>query len=133
MDMTNPLVNAANRGQAPAAANAETPSIAPAVDVFENENGITLRADLPGVAKENLHVGVEGDQLTIEGRVTLGENAGLEPVDAEVRVAHYRRTFVLSRDLDTGKIEAAMKNGVLTLAIPKAEQAKPRRIPVAVA
>jgi HSP20 family molecular chaperone IbpA len=85
------------------------------------------------VAKENLHVGVEGDQLTIEGRVTLGENTKLEPVYAEVRVAHYRRTFVLSRDLDTGKIEAAMKNGVLTLAIPKAEQAKPRRIPVAVA
>jgi HSP20 family molecular chaperone IbpA len=132
MDMTTPPVNTANRENAALAANTEAASIAPAVDVFENDNGITLKADLPGVSKENLHVGVEGDQLTIEGRVTLGENTKLEPVYAEVRVAHYRRTFVLSRDLDTGKIEAAMKNGVLTLTIPKAEQAKPRRISVAV-
>ena len=132
MDMTHPTVNPANRESTAAANTPEAPAIVPAVDVFENENGITLKADLPGVSKENLHVGVEGDELTIEGRVTLGENAKLEPVYAEVRVAHYRRTFVLSRDLDTSKIEAAMKNGVLTLTIPKAEQAKPRRIPVSV-
>jgi len=111
---------------------AEAPAIVPAVDVVENENGITLKADLPGVSKEGLNLRVEGDQLAIEGRVTLGEAAGLEPVYAEVRVAQYRRSFTLSRDLDTEKIEASMKNGVLTLHIPKAEQAKPRRIPVSV-
>ena len=110
----------------------EAPAIVPAVDVFENENGITLRADLPGVSKEGLNLRVEGDQLTIEGQVSLGASAGLEPVYAEVRVAHYRRSFTLSRDLDTEKIEASMKNGVLTLHIAKAEQAKPRRIPVSV-
>lgn len=110
----------------------EASAIVPAVDVFENENGITLRADLPGVSKEALNLRIEGDQLTIEGQVSLGEAAGLEPVYAEVRVAQYRRSFTLSRDLDTGKIEASMKNGVLTLHIAKAEQAKPRRIPVAV-
>jgi HSP20 family protein len=110
----------------------DAPVIVPAVDVFENENGITLKADLPGVAKEGLNLRVEGDQLTLEGQVTLGAAAGLEPVYAEVRVAHYRRSFTLSRDLDTGRIEASMKNGVLTLHIAKAEQAKPRRIPVSV-
>jgi HSP20 family protein len=107
-------------------------AIVPAVDVFENEDGITLRADLPGVSREGLNVHVEGDQLTIEGQVVLGEVAGLEPVYAEVRVAQYRRSFTLSRDLDTQRIEASMKNGVLTLHIAKAEQAKPRRIAVSV-
>jgi len=122
MDMSN----------TPTTKTTEAPAIVTAVDVFENENGITLRADLPGVSKEGLNLRVEGDQLTFEGQVTLGEAAGLEPVYAEVRVAQYRRSFTLSRDLDTGRIEASMKNGVLTLHIPKAEQAKPRRIPVSV-
>lgn len=108
-------------------------ALVPPVDVYEDENGITLEADMPGVSKENLTVNVEGDQLTIEGTVSLGESAKLDPVYAEVRVAQYRRTFALSRDLDTGKIDAKMKNGVLTLRIPKAEQAKPRRIAVKIA
>ncbi|HET7400450.1 MAG TPA: Hsp20/alpha crystallin family protein [Usitatibacter sp.] len=112
---------------------AQAPAITPPVDVFEDENGITVMADLPGVAKENLSVHVEGEQLTIEGHVTLGESTKLDSVYAEIRVAHYRRTFALSRDLDTGKIDAKMKNGVLTLYVPKAEQARPRRIPVNVA
>lgn len=132
MDMTNPPVNRDNTTAAATTAAEQQPALVPAVDVFEDENGITLKADLPGVSKESLNVRVEGDQLTIDGQVALGESARLEPVYAEVRVAQYRRTFALSRDLDTGKIDATMKNGVLTLRIPKGEQAKPRRIPVAV-
>ena len=120
-------------GREGAAATTQAPAIVPPVDVYEDENGITLKADLPGVAKESLAVHVEGDQLVIEGHVSLGESARLEPVYAEVRVAHYRRTFALSRDLDTARIEAAMKNGVLTLRVPKSEQARPRRIPVRIA
>lgn len=132
MDMTNPPVNREDSRTAAAKAAEQQPALVPPVDVFEDENGITLKADLPGVSKENLNVHVEGDQLSIEGEVALGESVKLEPVYAEVRVSHYRRTFALSRDLDTSKIEAAMKNGVLTLRIPKGEQAKPRRIPVSV-
>lgn len=110
----------------------EVPSIVPAVDVFEDEHGITLKADLPGVSRESLNVRVEADQLTIEGQVTLGASEKLEPVYAEVRKAQYRRTFALSRDLDTGKIDAGIRNGVLTLRIPKAEQARPRRVEVGI-
>jgi HSP20 family molecular chaperone IbpA len=62
--------------------------------------------------------------------VNLGEAQSLDAVYAEVRVAHYKRSFVLSRDLDTSKIDAAMKDGVLTVKVPKLEQAKPRRIAV---
>ena len=112
---------------------AEAPAVAPAVDVFEDEHGITVKADMPGVSKESLHVRVDGDTLTLEGQVNLGASGALEPVYAEVRVAHYRRTFALSRDLDTEKIDARISNGVLTLQMPKREQAKPRRIEVTAA
>ena len=104
--------------------------LVPAVDIVEDKEGIVLRADLPGVSKENLAIGVEGDNLTIEGTVALGETPQLQAVYAEVRVAQYQRTFVLSRDLDTEKIDAALANGVLTLRIPKREQARPRRVEV---
>lgn len=111
---------------------AEAPALLPPVDIVEDENGITLKADLPGVSRENLSIRVDGDTLTIEGAVALGESQALEAVYAEVRVARYRRSFALGRDLDTERIEAAMKNGVLTLRISKREQAKPRRIAVKV-
>jgi HSP20 family protein len=124
MDMTQPNTNQATNTAA------EAPAMVPAVDVIENEGGITVKADLPGVARDNLHIRVDGETLTIEGQVNLGDVQKLEPVYAEIRTAHYKRSFVLSRDLDTSKIDATMKNGVLTLTVPKLEQAKPRRIPV---
>lgn len=123
MDMTQPDAKRENTA-------ADAPAMIPAVDVLENEAGITVKADLPGVSKENLHIRVDGETLTIEGQVSLGGVNGLQPVYAEVRTAQYRRSFVLSRDLDTSKIDAVMKNGVLTLNVAKLEQAKPRRIPV---
>ena len=109
---------------------ADAPAMVPPVDVLENEAGITLKADLPGVSKDGLNIRVDGETLTIEGQVSLGEAKQLDPVYAEIRTAQYRRSFVLSRDLDTSRIDATMKNGVLTLTVPKLEQAKPRRIPV---
>ncbi len=109
---------------------AEESALVPPVDIVENAEGITLKADLPGVSKEELSIGIDGDTLTIEGDVKLGETRNLQSVYAEVRVARYRRSFVLSRDLDTGRIDAGMKNGVLTMHVPRLEQAKPRRIEV---
>jgi HSP20 family protein len=108
----------------------QLPPLVPAVDIWEDAEGIHLEADLPGVAKENLSLGVDGDTLTIEGAVSLGESQQLQDVYAEVRVAQYRRTFVLGADLDKEKIAASMKDGVLKLRIPKLEAARPRRVPV---
>ena len=107
--------------------------LVPPVDIIEDADGIIVRADLPGVGRENLSVGVDGDNLTIEATVGLGEPAGMQPVYAEIRVAQFKRSFVLSRDLDTEKISADMRHGVLTLKVPKREQAKPRRIEVRLA
>lgn len=104
--------------------------LVPAVDIWEDADGITVKADMPGVSKEHLDIGVEADTLTVQGAVVLGENARIHGVYAEVRVAQYKRSFVLSRDLDTAKITASLQNGVLHLHIPKLEAAKPRRIEV---
>lgn len=91
---------------------------------------ITVTADLPGVAKENLAIRVDGDTLTIEAPVSLGESQNIEPVYAEIRAVQYKRSFTLSRELDTAKIAAALKDGVLKLYVPKVEQARPRRIEI---
>ena len=108
------------------------PALLPPVDIFEDAGGITLLADLPGVGREDLAIGVDGRNLTIEAPLKLGEANSLTPVYAEVRANHFRRSFELSGDLDTGKIDAGLRDGVLTLRIPKLEQAKPRRIDVRV-
>ena len=108
----------------------QAPAMLPAVDVVEDANGITLRADLPGVSKDDLSINVDGETLTIEGQMRLGEAQRLDGVYAEVRHSAFKRSFVLSRELDATRINAAMRNGVLTLTLPRLEQAKPRRIDV---
>ena len=119
--------------QLPQAREQETRAMLPRVDVLEDDAGITLLADLPGVPKEQLDLKVEGDTLTIEGHVAPQTPDALEPVYAEVRVPRYRRSFTLSRELDASRVEANLKNGVLTLRIPKQEHAQPRRIEIQVA
>ena len=114
------------------AAARTTPALLPPVDIYEDASGITLLADLPGVGREDLSIGVDGRQLTIEAPLKLGEASSLSATHAEVRANHFRRSFELSGDLDTGKIDAGLRDGVLTLRIPKLEQAKPRRIDVRV-
>lgn len=105
-------------------------TVQPAVDVFEDEAGITLLADMPGVPRERLEIRVEGDALLIEGSVQPATPEGLEAVYAELRIPRYRRSFTLSRELDSAKIDASIKDGVLTLRIPKQAHAQPRRIEV---
>ena len=107
-------------------------ALMPRVDVLEDEAGITILADLPGVAKEQLELKIEGDVLVIEGAMTPFAPGTLEPVYAEVRRARYRRSFTLSRELDASRTQAALKDGVLTLRIPKQAKAQPRRISVQV-
>jgi HSP20 family protein len=102
----------------------------PPVDVFEDETGITLLADMPGVPKEQLELRIEGDSLLIEGRVQPATPQQLEAVYAELRAPCYRRSFTLSRELDGAGIDANLKDGVLTLRIPKLAHAQPRRIAV---
>jgi len=107
-------------------------ALMPPVDVIEDNTGITLRADLPGVPKEKLKLQVEAGTLTIEGDVSIAMPESIEATYAEVDVPRFRRVFTLSKELDTGKVSAEFKHGVLSLRIPKAEHAQPRRIDIKV-
>ena len=111
----------------------QTPAMIPRVDVLEDQTGITLLADLPGVTREALEIHLEGDSLTIEGAVSAATPESMQAAYAEVRVPRYRRSFTLSRELDGGRIEAQLKDGVLRLRIPKQEHAQPRRVSIKVA
>jgi HSP20 family protein len=122
-----------SQGQTPAEQQQrreDTRAILPRVDVMEDDTGITLLADLPGVPKDQLEMKVEGDTLLIEGSVAPQTPGQLEPVYAEIRVPRYRRAFTLSRELDGSQIQANLKDGVLTVRIPKQAHAQPRRISV---
>ena len=109
------------------------PALLPPVNVIEDSTGITLYADMPGVPREKLHLGVEGDQLTIEGELALDVPPGMQASHAELTLSRYRRTFTLSKELDADKVSAEFANGVLRVRIPKAEHAQPRKISVQVA
>lgn len=110
----------------------EQPFVVPPVDVFENESGITLLADLPGVSRDRLGVRVDGENLMIEGTAAAVGPQNMQLVYGEAHYPSYRRQFTLSRELDSSRIEASLKDGVLKLTIPKLEEAKPRRIDVRV-
>ena len=107
-------------------------ALLPPVAIYEDESGITLTADLPGVSKERLGVKVNGDNLLIEGDVSVPAPQDMELLYAEILASSYRRSFTLSRELDASKIEANLKDGVLKLRIPKAEEARPRKIEIKV-
>ena len=111
-------------------AASEEPSLLPPVDVLEDDSGITVYADLPGVARENLDLHVDGENLFIDGKITLEIPKEMEATHVEVARSRYRRVFALSREFDTAKLTADLRHGVLKLRIPKAEHAKPRRIEI---
>lgn len=131
LNTTDKAGNDAQR-RVPATQQERQPALTPQVDVLEDESGITLLADLPGVPRDQLTLHVEGDRLEIEGQVVFPAPENLQPVYAELRTPRFRRAFTLSRELDSGRIEANLKDGVLNLRIPKHEHAQPRRIQVQV-
>ena len=85
---------------------------------------------MPGVEKENINVHVEDDVLNVEGKLDLTKYQGLQPLYTEYNIGHYARSFRLSNKIDQHKIGAELKEGVLSLTLPKVEEAKPRTIQV---
>jgi len=102
----------------------------PVTDIFETDQALTVVLEMPGVVKENVDVGVESDILTIEGRIDYSKYEGLQPVYTEYNIGHYARSFRISSKIDQSEISAELKDGVMTLVLPKAEKAKPRKIKV---
>jgi HSP20 family protein len=108
----------------------ETLTLTPLVDIFEDPTGITLLADMPGVAKNSLNVRVEADRLFLEGKADVEVPEGFSLYHSEVSESVYRRSFVLGPALDTANIDANLKDGVLTLRIPRSQEARPRHIEI---
>ena len=102
----------------------------PAIDIFEDSDGITVEADMPGVSKNRLEVHVEGENLILEGRVLFDIPDQAQALHADVRSTLYRSSFVLSRELEADHIRATLKDGVVQVRIPKRAEVKPRRITV---
>ena len=99
-------------------------------DIFETDQALTVVLEMPGVSKDSVDVRVENDMLSVEGRVDFSNYVGLQPVYTEYNIGNYSRSFRLSNAIDQGKIGAELKDGVLSLTLPKAEKAKPRTIQV---
>ena len=102
----------------------------PAADIYENDETLTVVLEMPGVEKSDLDIQLENDLLRIEGRIDFKKYDGLDPLYSEYNVGHFTRTFSLSSQIDAKRISAALDDGVLTLTLPKAEEARPRRIPI---
>jgi len=102
----------------------------PAVDIFETDRGITVLADMPGVAADGIKIDLQDNVLTLSGDVKPWEDAGESDVLVEFEIGRYYRQFTLSEVIDQSKIEAKLENGVLRLNLPKAEKALPRQITV---
>lgn len=102
----------------------------PPVDIYETGDGITLQADMPGVSKERLNLRVEGNNLLVEGSIGIEPQQQMTALYADVRSTVYRRSFALSNELEADKIDANLKDGLLTLRIPKRAELRARRIEV---
>jgi HSP20 family molecular chaperone IbpA len=100
----------------------------PYTDIYETEDSLTLVMEMPGVEKDDIDVNINDDILQIEGRINLSKYTEMQPVHTEYNIGHYTRRFSLSSKIDQDNISANVNDGVLTLLLPKAEEAKPRKI-----
>lgn len=116
-------------GEAPATATDQIARAVPAVDIIETEEGVTLWADMPGVTREGLEIVVEKGLLTLSGRVERAAEPG-HLLHDENTPTDYQRRFQIGQELNEAGIAAELKDGVLKVYIPKAEQARPRKIEI---
>jgi HSP20 family molecular chaperone IbpA len=102
----------------------------PVTDIFETEQALTVIMEMPGVGKDSVEVGVENDVLTIEGRIDYSKYDNLQPLYTEYNIGNFSRSFQISSKIDQAGIKAELKDGLMTVVLPKTETAKPRRISV---
>lgn len=125
--MTNDVTTTAT--ESPETAR-DYPVFRPMADIAETGDGISLMLEMPGVAPDAVDISLENRVLTIRGHARMTRPENLQLVYAEYREGDYERVFTLSEDFDPDRIEAQMRAGVLTLTLPRAAAAKPRKIEV---
>jgi len=102
----------------------------PPIDIHEAPDGLMLEADLPGATEQSLQIQLEDNVLSLHAKVDSPAPDGARLLHEEYRLGDYRRSFILSDEVDRERIAAELKNGVLTLVLPKAERARTRRIEI---
>ena len=128
---------------APAATGEQTPQqgesargapvFRPLADIREHKGGVTVAVEMPGVGPDDVEIELERRVLTIRGRGRVTSPEGYRRIYAEYDEGDYERAFTVSEDLDASKVKASMKDGVLTLELPRAEASKPKQIKVSAA
>jgi HSP20 family protein len=103
----------------------------PTTDIFETDDALNVLVEMPGVEKGNVDISVKDRILTIDGRIDFKKYAGMQPVYTEYNIGNFHRRFSLSNKVDASNIRAEMRDGLLLLTIPKAEEAKAQRIEIA--
>lgn len=111
-------------------ANRRAMAFTPAVDIFERDETTVILADMPGVAPQDVDVTLERLVLTLRGKVRPHAPEGYRALSSEYREGDYIRVFTLSDEIDQNRINAAFKNGVLRLELPRSPETKPRKIAV---
>ncbi len=102
----------------------------PLIDIHEGPDGLVLEADLPGATEQSVTVQLEDNVLTLHAHVPSPVPEGARVLHEEYRVSDFHRSFILSDEVERGRIAAELRNGVLRLMLPKAERAKTRRIEI---
>jgi HSP20 family protein len=102
----------------------------PYADIHETDDALAVVLEMPGVEKKDLNIALENDVLKVDGQIDFTKYKDMEPVYTEYNVGHYARSFTLSNKIDQEKISANLEDGVLTLTLPKAKHAQPRKIAI---
>jgi HSP20 family protein len=102
----------------------------PPTDITESAEGLTVMMEIPGVEQKDVNLSLEDDVLRVDARIDFSKYEGLEPVYSEYNVGHYTRAFTLSGKVDRANISAKLVDGVLTLTLPKVQEAMPRKIQI---
>jgi HSP20 family protein len=99
-------------------------------DIYETDQALCVVMEMPGVERKDIDIALDNDVLRVEGRIDFAKYEGMEPVYTEYNVGHYARSFTLSNKIDRDGISAQLDDGVLTLTLPKAKEAQPRKIAI---
>jgi len=102
----------------------------PYTDIYESSEALTMVMEIPGIKKDAVDIRIEKNKLEITAEIDLDNYGNFSPVYTEYNVGHFTRSFSLSNKVDRDRIEATVQDGALYLKLPKAEEAKPRRISV---
>lgn len=121
----------AKYGRSEVEATRDEPAFVPATDIYEKEDAVLVRCDMPGVSEDQLEVTLEHYELTITGRQDAARwGEGYDPLSTEYETGTLHRSFKVPQQIDRENIKAHLHNGVLDIELPKAEQAKPRKIEI---